>query len=102
MADYPEIYVNAWSKITEAAERHNTPGFFTALIGFEWTSNPNRNNLHRNVIFRGGKEGADKIIPFSNFDSFDPEDLWDWMEKAEETTGQRFWLSRTTAIYRMD
>ena len=89
LADYPEIYVNAWSNITETAEVHNVPGLFTALIGFEWTSNPNRNNLHRNVIFRGGKEGADKIIPYSNFDSFDPEDLWDWMEQAEETTGQR-------------
>jgi hypothetical protein len=89
LADYPEIYMNAWADITEAAEAHNTPGLFTALIGFEWTSNPGRNNLHRNIIFRGGKEGADKIIPFSNFDSFDPEDLWAWMEKAEETTRQR-------------
>lgn len=89
LADYQEIYESAWSDITAAAERHNQPGFFTALIGFEWTSNPDRNNLHRNVIFRGGKDGADKIIPFSNFDSFDPEDLWNWMERAEETTGQR-------------
>ncbi|WP_078059307.1 DUF3604 domain-containing protein [Tropicimonas marinistellae] len=89
LADHPEIYVNAWANITEAAEAHNEPGLFTALIGFEWTSNPGRNNLHRNVIFRGGKEGADNIVPFSNFDSFDPEDLWAWMEQAEETTGQR-------------
>jgi hypothetical protein len=89
LADYPEIYMNAWSSITDAAEKHNDPGLFTALIGFEWTSNPGRNNLHRNVIFRGGKEGADRIVPFSNFDSFDPEDLWEWMERAEEVTGQR-------------
>ena len=88
LADHPEIYMNAWADITEAAERHNVPGLFTALIGFEWTSNPGRNNLHRNVIFRGGKEGADRIIPFSNFDSFDPEDLWAWMERAEDITGQ--------------
>ncbi|WP_171185328.1 DUF3604 domain-containing protein [Ruegeria sp. HKCCC2117] len=89
LADYQEIYQTAWSNITSAAEAHNQPGLFTALIGFEWTSNPQRNNLHRNVIFNGGKEGADKIIPFSNFDSFDPEDLWAWMEQAEETTGQK-------------
>ncbi len=88
LADYPEIYMNAWGDITSAAEHHNQPGLFTALIGFEWTSNPGKNNLHRNVIFRGGKEGADRIIPFSNFDSFDPEDLWAWMERAEEITGQ--------------
>ena len=89
LADHPEIYRSAWSDITEAAEVHNAPGLFTALIGFEWTSNPGRNNLHRNVIFRGGKAGADQIIPFSNFDSFDPEDLWAWMEEAEAITGQR-------------
>ena len=89
LADHPEIYMNAWAEITAAAEAHNAPRLFTALIGFEWTSNPGRNNLHRNVIFRGDKEGADRIIPFSNFDSFDPEDLWAWMERAEEITGQR-------------
>lgn len=89
LTDYQEIYQTAWSNITAAAETHNQPGLFTALIGFEWTSNPRRNNLHRNVIFNGGKEGADKIIPFSNFDSFDPEDLWTWMEQAEETSGQK-------------
>jgi hypothetical protein len=89
LAGHEEIYRNAWSHITEAAEQHNNPGQFTALIGFEWTSNPDRNNLHRNVIFRGGKEKADTIIPFSNFDSFDPEDLWTWMAAYEEKTGDR-------------
>lgn len=89
LAGQEEIYRSAWSHITEVAERHNQPGQFTTLIGFEWTSNPDRNNLHRNVIFRGGKEKADTIIPFSNFDSFDPEDLWTWMETYEESSGDR-------------
>ena len=89
LAGQEEIYRNAWSHITALAERYNEPGRFTALIGFEWTSNPGRNNLHRNVIFRGGKETADTIIPFSNFDSFDPEDLWAWMETYEAKTGDR-------------
>lgn len=65
------------------------PRLVTALIGVEWTSNPGRNDLHRNVIFRGGKEGIDRIILFSTFDSFDPKDLWAWMERAEEITDQR-------------
>ena len=89
LADHPEIYRTAWSRITEADEAHNDPGSFTAFIGFEWTSNPGKNNLHRNVIFRGGKEKADTIIPFSNFDSFDPDDLWKWMGAFEKKTGDR-------------
>lgn len=89
LADHPEIYRTAWSRITQAAEDHNRPGQFTAFIGFEWTSNPGKNNLHRNVIFRGDKASADTIIPFSNFDSFDPEDLWAWMQRYEQNTQDR-------------
>ena len=78
-----------WAKATEAAENNNVPGAFTALIGFEWTSGPNGVNLHRNIIFRGGKESADKILPISTYDTEDPEKLWDWMEKAEKDAGVR-------------
>ena len=76
-----------WQKVTEAVEKYNEPGQFTAFIGFEWTSIPNGNNLHRNVIFRDGKDKADQIIPFSQYDSFDSEDLWKWMADYEQKTG---------------
>ncbi|MEJ2548845.1 MAG: DUF3604 domain-containing protein [Gemmatimonadota bacterium] len=78
-----------WERITTYAEEFNQPGVFTAFIGFEWTSSPGGNNLHRNVIFRGDKDGADRILPFSNYDSTDPEDLWRWMAQVEEKTGER-------------
>ena len=78
-----------WARATEAAEKNNAPGAFTALIGFEWTSGPNGVNLHRNVIFRGGKDTADKIVPISTYDTEDPEKLWDWMEQAEKNAGVR-------------
>ncbi len=78
-----------WKRTTEAAERHNEPGAFTALIGYEWTSGPNGNNLHRVVIMRDGKEAADQFVPMSAYDSENPEDLWDWMQRYEETTGGR-------------
>jgi hypothetical protein len=89
LAGQEQIYRTAWQKITDAAEKHNEPGRFTAFIGFEWTSAYERNNLHRNVIFRGGKKNADTIIPFSAFDSVDPEDLWKWMAAYEQKTDEK-------------
>jgi len=89
LAAHQDIYRTAWQKLTDYAEQHNEPGRFTAFIGFEWTSAYERNNLHRNVIFRGGKKNADTIVPFSAFDSADPEDLWNWMATYEQKTGDR-------------
>ncbi len=76
-----------WKRITKAAEDHNQPGAFTAMIGFEWTSGPDGNNLHRNVLFRDGKDLADQIVPISAYDSDDPEVLWKWMNDYETKTG---------------
>ncbi len=79
----------AWQRITAAAERYNEPGRFTAFIGYEWTSAPEGNNLHRNVIYRDAKDKADQVLPFSQYDSFDVEDLWKWMADYEKKTGGR-------------
>jgi hypothetical protein len=87
LAELTELKAEMWHNLTAAAETYNDPGLFTALIGYEWTSMPNGNNIHRNVIFRDGKDKADQVIPFSQYDSFDPEDLWDWMQMYEDTTG---------------
>jgi hypothetical protein len=78
-----------WERLTAAAEEFNEPGRFTALIGYEWTSSPGGNNLHRNVVFRDGKDEVDQVIPMSNYDSTDPEDLWQWMAAYEAKTGGR-------------
>lgn len=78
-----------WERLTAAGEKYNEPGRFTALLGFEWTSSPDGNNLHRNVIFRDGKAKADQVLPISNYDSSDPEDLWAWMKAYEDKTGGR-------------
>ncbi|MFW6731272.1 MAG: DUF3604 domain-containing protein [Synechococcus sp.] len=80
---------STWTDSTALAERYNSPGRFTALIGYEWTSVPGGNNLHRNVIFRDGKARADQVVPFSAWDSEDPEKLWDWMARYEQRTGGR-------------
>ena len=89
LADMPEMMETYWKKIIEAAEKYNSPGRFTAFIGYEWTSMPDGNNMHRNVIFRDGGDKAEQVVPFSQYDSFDPEDLWDWMEAYEKKTGGR-------------
>jgi hypothetical protein len=79
----------AWQRITAAAEKSNDPGRFTAFIGFEWTLAPGGNNLHRNVIFRGGKTVADQVLPLPAEADGDPEQLWDWMEQIERKIGSR-------------
>jgi len=84
-----ELTRSMWQRLTATAERFNEPGRFTAFIGYEWTSSPGGNNLHRNVVFRDGKDKADQIIPMSNYDSTDPEHLWKWMADYEAKTGGR-------------
>ena len=76
-----------WERLTAAGERHNEPGRFTALLGFEWTSSPGGSNLHRNVVFRDDKSKVDQILPISNYDTQDPEELWKWMAAYEQKTG---------------
>jgi hypothetical protein len=74
----PEIAGSVWAKIVEAANRHYAPGSFTTLVGYEWTSTIDGDNLHRNVLFR-----SDRVppAPFTSFDSPDPEKLWEWLEQ---------------------
>jgi len=89
LADKEDMVRSMWERVTKAAEEHNNPGSFTALIGFEWTATPGGNNLHRNIIFRDGKALADRIRPISTYDTEDPEELWDWMQAYEDKTGGR-------------
>jgi hypothetical protein len=84
----PRLALSIWEKNTAIMEKYNEPGRFTAFIGYEWTSNAGGgDNLHRNVIYRDGKDMADQMLPMTTFDSENPEDLWAWMSKWEEKTG---------------
>ena len=85
--DNDDLTRTYWNRIVESAEQFNEPGVFTSLHGFEWTSSPNTNNLHRVVMFRDDAGNVEDLVPFSNYDSSDPEDLWNWMQAYEDDTG---------------
>ena len=72
----PEVLRSTWQAYSAAADKYYQPGKFTTFIGFEWTSMPQAQNLHRCVIFEG--KGPD--IPYTAFESVDPEDLWRYLE----------------------
>jgi hypothetical protein len=82
-----ELTRTIWEEFIEIADQYNEPGRFSAMIGFEWTSTPNGNNLHRVIVFRDGADRARQTQPFSLFDSDDPEDLWAHLAAYEERTG---------------
>jgi len=72
----PELRQTKWQDFLKTADKHNDPGTFTALYAYEWTSIPGGANMHRNVFFKD-KAAA---VPFSSFDSVQPEDLWTYLE----------------------
>jgi hypothetical protein len=87
--DSAKMRSQVWERVIENAEQNNQPGVFTTFIGYEWTSGPGSNNLHRNVIFRDNGDRARQVTPFSAFDSDDPEDLWAYLAAYEGKTGGR-------------
>lgn len=72
------VVKSAWADIVASANRHNDPGTFTTFIAYEYTSAGGvRDNLHRNVVFRGDRA---PLAPFSRMDSANPEELWAVMD----------------------
>ncbi len=84
-----KIYKNLWEKVVDDAEAFNDPGVFTALIGFEWTSLIQGNNMHRVVIMRDDAIRAKQVVPFTMTapqGSPDPRDLWKYLANYEQQT----------------
>lgn len=85
-----KVYSSVWEKVVQAAEDFNEPGRFSSIIGFEWTSLVQGNNLHRNVLFRDNGDRARQVVPYTTYapiGSTDPLDLYKWMENYEKKTG---------------
>lgn len=86
----PSVRRSIWGKVVDAAERHNDPGKFTAIIGWEWTSMPGGRNLHRVVFTPNGRDKAMQYLPFSLGHSQKPRDLWNWLAATAARTGSDF------------
>ncbi len=85
-----EVSMSHWRANIEAAERHNDPGEFTTLIGWEYTPTPDGQNLHRVVLTPDGADKATQFLPFSAQMSANPEDLWVWLGETKAATGADF------------
>ena len=83
----PKLFRTIWDNYIETGDRFNEPGRFTALLGYEYTSNYKTNNLHRVVIYRDSGERVRQNLPFSALDSENPEDLWKSLQAYETETG---------------
>jgi len=74
----PEVAGTIWKENVKIADENNKPGKFTAFCSYEFTSQFNFRNLHRNVFFRDCAKVPE--MPFTAMDSWHPEELWKWME----------------------
>ncbi len=74
----PEISEGVWSDIVKTADDYYKPGQFTTFPAFEWSSNPQMQNLHRVVLFQDSTVLPQQAL--SSHESRDPEHLWAWMD----------------------
>ena len=81
---HPDFRKKIWNMVTSSADRYNDPGEFTAFIGYEYT--PGLGAIHRVVVFKDDASKAEKVLPFTSWDSVNPEDLWTFMEAYEKDT----------------
>ena len=83
----PELTKSIWRDFVRIADQYNEPGRFSAMTGFEWTSTPDGDNLHRVVVFGDRADKTSQTLPFSLFDGDDPQDLWRYLETYENKIG---------------
>jgi hypothetical protein len=84
-----EAAQSVWVDFVDKADSYDRPGHFSAMTGFEWSSTPAGDNLHRVVVFRDGADKTRRTIPYSLFDSMNPEDLWEYLACNRSTKCSR-------------
>jgi hypothetical protein len=92
----PEVAGTIWKKNVAIAEQYNKPGKFTAFCSYEYTSQYDFRNLHRNIFFRDCTHVAD--MPYSMLDSWHPEDLWNWMDGQRKAGNELLAISHNANL----
>ncbi|MGI9285577.1 MAG: DUF3604 domain-containing protein [Pseudomonadales bacterium] len=78
LSDCDETTANTWANIQQAAEEHydrSSGCSFTTFVAYEFTDAPNRNNMHRNVIFRN-ENVTERPISTYDTGSYNFPKLW--------------------------
>ncbi len=92
----PEVAGSIWKENVKIADANNHPGKFTAFCAYEYTSQFNNRNLHRNIFFRDCAKVPQ--MPFSMLDSWHPEDLWNWMDTQRKAGNELLAISHNANL----
>jgi Protein of unknown function (DUF3604) len=92
----PQVAGTIWKQNVQIADENNKPGTFTAFCSYEFTSQYNFRNLHRNVYFRDCAKVPEQ--PYSALDSWHPEDLWKWMDTQREAGNEVLAISHNANL----
>ncbi len=92
----PEVAGSIWAENVKIADQNNHPGKFTAFCSYEYTSQSNNINLHRNIFFRDCARVP--AMPFSALDSWHPEDLWKWMDAQRKAGNELLAISHNANL----
>ncbi len=92
----PEVAGTIWAENNKIADQNNHPGKFTAFCSYEYTSQNNNINLHRNIFFRDCAKVP--VMPYSALDSWHPEDLWKWMDAQRQAGNELLAISHNANL----
>jgi hypothetical protein len=92
----PEVAGSIWKENVKIADANNHPGKFTAFCSYEYTSQRDNINLHRNVFFRDCTHVPE--MPYSALDSWHPEDLWKWMDAQRKAGNELLAISHNANL----
>jgi Protein of unknown function (DUF3604) len=92
----PAVAGTIWKENVSIADANNHPGKFTAFCSYEYTSQYDNRNLHRNIFFRDCAKVPE--MPFSMLDSWHPEDLWKWMDTQRKAGNELLAISHNANL----